>query len=46
MRVALDNGVGRFAAVDDNTNTVSVWALQQAAHKGHHDFQDGFQDRR
>jgi hypothetical protein len=30
VAVSSDNGVLRFAAVDDNTNTVHIWTLQEA----------------
>ena len=29
VAVTQDNGVIRFAAVDDNTNSVNIWTLQQ-----------------
>jgi DNA-binding beta-propeller fold protein YncE len=37
LAVTVDNGTLRFAAVDDSTNTVSIWSFQQVNQKHHHD---------
>jgi hypothetical protein len=43
IAVANVNGQLRFAAVDDNTNTLDVWTFESAVirHHHHHDFGDG-----
>jgi hypothetical protein len=35
VAVTSDNGVLRFAAVDDNTNTVHIWTLQETSPGDH-----------
>ncbi len=47
LAVTEQNGVVRFAAVDDNTNSVQIWALQEIGfgddhgdHDHHHDHDD------
>jgi uncharacterized protein (TIGR03118 family) len=47
LAVTSDNGVTRFAAVDDNTNTVHIWTVQQtpAVQHHHHHGEGGDDDR-
>jgi uncharacterized protein (TIGR03118 family) len=33
LAISTDNGEIRFAAVDDNTNTVKVWTFQRSSHR-------------
>jgi uncharacterized protein (TIGR03118 family) len=40
VAVTSNNGVIRFAAVDDNTNTVHIWTLQQTPPVHHHHEED------
>jgi DNA-binding beta-propeller fold protein YncE len=41
IAVTSDNGVLRFAAVDDDTNTVHVWTLPVTTGEGHHHQHEG-----
>jgi sugar lactone lactonase YvrE len=41
IAVTSDNGVIRFAAVNDNTNTVTIWTLQQTPPVHHHHDDEG-----
>jgi uncharacterized protein (TIGR03118 family) len=42
IALSTDNGELRFAAVDDNTNTLHIWTFQLKSSEGHHQGMDEF----
>jgi hypothetical protein len=40
LALTSDDGIVRFAAVDDNTNTVHIWTIQEFPPHGNHDDED------